>query len=187
MRKPVCRSRDADLLSPDASELPCVGMIDVLTAPTSEPMVRVSVVSGVTVNACVENTTSAVCPAVRRSSRSSTFRRARAMRDGSTSPASIDRERSSATTSASSDRNAGTGSRSHVGPASATSARTPHAASAISGQRLSRSTSGSASTCARSPGSTSARQPPPSERPRTTCQISQIATGSSASHQGRKK
>ena len=72
-RKPVWRSRDADLLSPDASELPCVGMIDVLTAPTSELMVRVSVVSGVTVNACVENTTSAVCPAVRRSSKSSTF------------------------------------------------------------------------------------------------------------------
>src|SRR6516225_7162659 len=162
-------------------------MIDVLTAPTSELIVRVSVVSGVTVNACVENTTSAVCPAVRRSSKSSTLRRARATRDGSTSPASIERDRSSATTSASSERNAGTGSRSHAGPASATSASTPHASSAISGQRLSRSTSGSASTCERSGASTSVRQPPPSERPRRTCQISQIATGSSASHHGRKK
>ena len=47
----VWRNNDAALLRPDDSELPCVGMIDVLTAPTSELMVRVSVVSGVTVNA----------------------------------------------------------------------------------------------------------------------------------------
>ena len=50
-RKPVWRNNEAALLRPDESELPCVGMIDVLTAPTSELMVRVSVVSGVTVNA----------------------------------------------------------------------------------------------------------------------------------------
>ena len=108
---------------------PCVGMMSVSTALTSDEIVRVSVVSGVTVNACVENTTSAVWPAARRSSKSSSLSFARASRDGSTSPASIERDRSSATTSASSERNAGTGSRSHVGPASATIA-TQHAASA---------------------------------------------------------
>jgi hypothetical protein len=50
-RKPVWRSNDPALLSPEASELPWVGMIEVLTAATSELIVRVSVVSGVTVNA----------------------------------------------------------------------------------------------------------------------------------------
>ena len=145
---------------------PCVGMMSVSTALTSAEIVRVSVVSGVTVNACVENTTSAVCPAARRSSKSSSLSLARASRDGSTSPASIERERSSATTSASSERNAGTGRRSHAGPASATIATSHATSAATSASRLSRSTSGSASTCGRKLGSTTLRQPPPSARPR---------------------
>jgi hypothetical protein len=121
-------------------------MISVSTAPTSDEIVRVSVVNGVTVNACAENTTSAVCPAARRSSKSSSLSFARASRDGSTSPAFIESDRSRATTSASSERNAGTGSRSHVGPASAMTPSAQAASATPRASRLSRNTSGSAST-----------------------------------------
>src|SRR5689334_4417181 len=166
---------------------PCVGMMSVSTALISDEIVRVSVVSGVTVNACVENTTSAVCPAARRSSKSSSFSFARARRDGSTSPAFIERDRSSATTRASSERNAGTGKRSHVGPASPTMPTSQAASAANSATRLSRSTSGSASTCGRKVGSTTLRQPPLSARPRKSCQISHAPTGRSSSQSGRRK
>ena len=114
----------------------------------SDAIVRVSVVSGVTVNACVEKTTSAVCPAVRRSSRSSSFSFARAR----AATARRRRRPSSATGRARRRAPLRNGTRVPAtaptsGPASATTASS-QAASAISGQRLSRSTSGSASTCA---------------------------------------
>jgi hypothetical protein len=184
---PVCSSSAAALSSPAAIEPPAVGMMLVSAAPTNEVIVRVSVVSGVTVNAWVENTTRAVWPAARRSSRSSNLSFARSSRDGSTSPASMERDKSSATTSASSERNAGTGSRSQVGPATATTATNQVASAATRGQRLWVSTSGSASTNGRRRASTKLRHPPLSARPRSSCHTSQTPTGSSHSHNGRRK
>src|SRR5688572_22487831 len=99
----------------------------------------------------------------------------------------MERDRSSATTSASSERNAGTGNRSHVGPASAPTPTSQAASATHSASRLSRSTCGSASTCGRSCASTTLRQPPPSARPRSSCQISHAPTGSSSSQSGRRK
>ena len=59
-RNPVCSSSRAARSSPALTLPPCVGMIPVSRAPTNDEIMRVSVVSGVTVNACVEKTTSAV-------------------------------------------------------------------------------------------------------------------------------
>src|SRR5690606_13486937 len=104
-----------------------------------------------------------------------------------TSPASIERDRSSATTSASFERNTGTGSRSHVGPATATQPSVQASSAATTGQRLSRSAFGAASTYGRSAASTTAVQLPPRSRRAKNSQTMTSPTGNAASQSGLKK
>ena len=155
---------------------------------TSAAMVRVSVVSGVTVNACAEKTTSPVWPLSRRCRSDSSFSLARSSRLGSTSPASMDRDMSRTTTRASDDRSAGTGIRSQVGPASARMANAHAAAAPDSSQRLPRcALSAAVRTNGCNASSTQVRQRPAVALPRARRQTSQMPTGNSSSQNGRTK
>ena len=116
---PACCSSSAASSSAEAALLPCAGISAGSSEGTRFAIVLSSSVRGVTVNAVAAYTTRAVCPPFRALTRSSTFSRALSRREGLTSVACIDCERSSAITSADASRNTGCGSCFQTGPAMA--------------------------------------------------------------------
>src|SRR5690606_1684705 len=169
-----------------AALLPWLGMMSVDRLPISAAIVSLSVVSGVTVNALPEYTTSAVWPLCRCSSTSSTLSLARASRLGETSSASIDRDRSSAITIACPERYTGCSMRSQAGPASAMAAMLPPQPKSHQRQSMPCSRP-RASTCGCSAGSLTVSQLPGRSRRRAAYHANAITSGTASSHSGRRK